>query len=194
MPESADNVWKEKWKQWSESRPISRCSWECIRFAKEYPELEERIFQALTNENRFLVANCLVVLEAMRSPKRNSLPPELFERHDRITLIHGSFAETATISQLARKIVEEFAATKGDFMFDGSPVGVFLETEYPNSPGPYRYEPYRSFAHYEVHNLLQKGEHPRCYYDYNQTRVNFTVRACPEYGVLELSDFDAKPP
>jgi hypothetical protein len=161
-----------------------------MKLVKEHPELEDRIFRALTNENRFLVARCLVALEQMKSSKLEHLPSEIFQRDDRIQLIYGSFGSPYTVGRLAREIVDKIAETKGEFMFDGAAVGIFVGAEHPKTPGLYRYEPYRSFAHYEVRTLLQKGEHPRCYYDCGRTRVKFTVRASPDYGVLELCEFE----
>ena len=78
-------------------------------------------------------------------------------------------------------------AKQTDFMFDGMPVGSFEQI--PQSPGRYRYEPYRSVGHYQMQTLLTSGGSPRCYYDANAERVTFSIRACPEYGVLELGDF-----
>ncbi len=40
-----------------------------------------------------------------------------------------------------------------------------------------------------MQTLLTSGGSPRCYYDANAERVTFSIRACPEYGVLELGDF-----
>jgi hypothetical protein len=190
MSEPIDKLWKEIWKRWSESSSIVEFPWEDIKLVKEYPKLEERIFKALTDENRFLVSRCLVVLEAIKSPRLHALPPQILERNDRIHLISGSFGSHYTVGQLARKIADRYAETKGEFRFDGGAVGVFLDTAPPKSQGLYRYEPYRSFSHYEVQTLLNKGEQPRCYYYNGLVRVNFTIRACPHYGVLDLSDFE----
>lgn len=192
MLESSDKLWEEVCKRWSKSNSIVEFPWEDTKLVKENPELEERIFNALKNENRFLVSHCLVILEAIKSPLLNALPDEIFQRDDRIYLISGSFGSHYTVGQLARNIAERYAKTKGEFMFDGGPVGIFLNPELPKTPGPYRYEPYRSFSHYEVQTLLKKGEQPRCYYNHGGIRVNFTIRACPDYGVFDLSDFETK--
>ena len=76
-----------------------------------------------------------------------------------------------------------------DFMFEGTEVGIFLEL--PRSPGRYRYEPYRGPGHYEMQRRLGSGESPRCYYDSGGVRVSFNVSRCPEYGVLELNNFES---
>jgi hypothetical protein len=76
-----------------------------------------------------------------------------------------------------------------DFMFEGMGVGVFQEL--PASPGLFRYEPYRGPGHYEMQERLKAGENPRCYYDSKGMRISFTVTRCPEYGVLELLDFES---
>ena len=77
-----------------------------------------------------------------------------------------------------------------DFMLEGSgAVGSFEAHEYPRADGRYRYMPYRSYSHYAMHELLKTGGMPRCYFDTEEVRVVFSVRDCPEYGVLELYDF-----
>lgn len=85
----------------------------------------------------------------------------------------------------------EASGNRNDFMFDGIPVGYFEQK--PCSPGLYRYEPYRSVGHYQMHTLLSSGGSPRCYYDTDEERISFAIRACPEYGVLELNDFLTTP-
>lgn len=79
-----------------------------MKVANEHPELEEKMFKALANNNRFLVARCLVALEAMKSPRLRALPAELLERNDRITVIQGSFALDYTVARLAREIAAKF--------------------------------------------------------------------------------------
>jgi len=76
-----------------------------------------------------------------------------------------------------------------DFLIEGMEVGI-LE-KYPHEPGRYRYEPYRGPGHYEMQRRLSSGEKPRCYYDCDGVRVSFIVSSCPEYGILELYDFDS---
>jgi hypothetical protein len=62
------------------------------------------MFKALESDNRFLVARCLVALEAMKSPKLAALPAGLLERNDLIKVIQGSFAFDYTLARLAREI------------------------------------------------------------------------------------------
>lgn len=81
-----------------------------------------------------------------------------------------------------------------DFFFEGIAVGYFEEVSPPRSPGSYRYMPYRGSGHYEMQTIRRAGGSPRCYYEADGFRVSFTVRDCPEYGVLELCDFDISPP
>lgn len=78
-----------------------------------------------------------------------------------------------------------------DFYFEDMAVGIFAEI--PRVSGRFRYEPYRGPGHYEMQTLLRSGGYPRCYYDSGDVRVIFTVRNCPEYGVLELGDFVTVP-
>jgi hypothetical protein len=77
------------------------------------------------------------------------------------------------------------------FMFDGMAVSIFEGADYPRASGRYRYEPYRGPGHYEMQVRLRSGESPRCCYDCDGVRVSFTVRNCPEYGVLELCNFES---
>ncbi|WP_161602237.1 hypothetical protein [Tautonia marina] len=44
-----------------------------------------------------------------------------------------------------------------------------------------------------MQSLLRVGGSPRCYYEAEGRRVFFTVGSCPEYGVLELRDFESTP-
>jgi len=115
MPEAIDKLWKEVWKRWSKSNSISRFPWADMKLVQQHPELEDRIFRALTNENRFLVSRCLVTLEAIESTKLNTLPPEILQREDRIQLIEGSFAYPYTVGRLAREIVSRFQKCKREF-------------------------------------------------------------------------------
>ena len=80
-----------------------------------------------------------------------------------------------------------------EFMFNGMQVGCFDAAALPSRPGRYRYMPYRSFGHYEMHKLLRAGGAPRCWYDIEEFRISFTVGAFPEYSLLDLHDFDRSP-
>ncbi|MEK0451599.1 MAG: hypothetical protein RL088_3867 [Verrucomicrobiota bacterium] len=80
-----------------------------------------------------------------------------------------------------------------EFFFDGTEVGYFRGGAFPKSAGHYQYEPYRGPGHYEMQERLNDGGNPRCYYETGGTRTTFVVRACPEYGVLELSEFESSP-
>ena len=84
-------------------------------------------------------------------------------------------------------------ASNLEFMFNGWVVGCFDAGELPSRPGRYRYEPYRSYGHYEMHKLLRARGAPRCCYDFEELRISFMVGTCTEYGVLELHDFDRSP-
>jgi hypothetical protein len=78
-------------------------------------------------------------------------------------------------------------------MLDGIPVGYFEESDFPRSPGCYRYTPFRGPGHYVMRKERSAGGRPRCYYDADDVRVSFVVCDCPEYGVLELCDFESLP-
>jgi hypothetical protein len=76
-----------------------------------------------------------------------------------------------------------------DFYFEGSQVGIF-EEEFPDHDGTYSYMPYRSSGHYNLQQALKKSPGQRCHYLKDGFIYNFTVLTCPEYGRLELIDFD----
>ena len=80
--------------------------------------------------------------------------------------------------------------SKLEFSYDGMPVGYFEEEHYPVAPGRYRYEPYRGSGHYEVQTALDAGTQPRCIFQVGGRTTSFAVVGCPEYGVLELAEFD----
>jgi hypothetical protein len=72
---------------------------------------------------------------------------------------------------------------------DFAVIGRF-EGELPSlgEPALYRYMPYRSGAHYAMQQRLRSGEHVPCKLDAGHGVVlRFTVRACPDYGVLEIA-------
>jgi hypothetical protein len=75
------------------------------------------------------------------------------------------------------------------FKFQGDAAGYFLDVEPPRQPGSYRYRAFRSAEHQAMHDHLQDGDPPRCYYEADGERVHFTVVSAPDYGVLELADF-----
>jgi hypothetical protein len=81
------------------------------------------------------------------------------------------------------------ARDEREFQFNGMPVGYF-ETDLPRASGRYRYVPYRGPGHYEMQIQLRARGAARCCYDAEDLPVWFTVSACPEYGVLELADFE----
>ena len=70
-------------------------------------------------------------------------------------------------------------------------IGLFLVADGPHTPGRYPYEPYRSAGHHKLQTLLRNGSSPHCYYESAEERVIFIVVSCPEYGVLELKDFES---
>jgi hypothetical protein len=76
------------------------------------------------------------------------------------------------------------------FMFEGMPVGIFMEAEWPREDGRYRYMPYRGLGHYRMQTRRREKGSARCYFDDGRERVCFTVADCPEYGVLVLVDFE----
>ena len=89
--------------------------------------------------------------------------------------------------------VEDMEDKELEFIFEGLPVGLFQGPQFPVNDGRYRYEPYRGPGHYGMQTELRKAGSARCSYDSGDARVFFIVRACPEYGVLQLADFQRVP-
>lgn len=79
-----------------------------------------------------------------------------------------------------------------EFFYQGMPVGCFEEEGFPIGPGRYRYMPYRGPGHHEMQAALRAGGRPRCAFSVSGRAVSFAVVDCPEYGVLELADFDGR--
>lgn len=76
------------------------------------------------------------------------------------------------------------------FVFKGLPVGAFEGSEYPKRKGLYRYLPFRGPGHLQMHlERLETGS-ARCSYKVGSKQVAFVVLDCPEYGLLELADFE----
>jgi hypothetical protein len=75
-----------------------------------------------------------------------------------------------------------------DFLLvDHGPAGILLDVPVPREPGRWKYMPYRSVWHYELGQRLRAGETPRCVFEADGARVEFTVASIPEYGVLEVT-------
>jgi hypothetical protein len=89
--------------------------------------------------------------------------------------------------------VEIMAASAPEFYFDGMAVGYFVGSDGPRTSGSHRYEPHRGPGHYEMQTLLRVGGLPRYSYVDEGKRVEFTVKGCPEYGILDLCDFECDP-
>lgn len=77
-----------------------------------------------------------------------------------------------------------------DFFFGSLAVGIFQTDLPPHHDGRYRYEPYRGSGHYHLQESLKRSPAQRCYYRKGELRHYFTVIDCPEYGSLDLAEFD----
>ena len=75
------------------------------------------------------------------------------------------------------------------FCYDGIPAGYFKGGRHPTAAGRYRYEPFRSWGHLNLHNALRAGARPRCSFRAGRRVVSFAVVDCPEPGVLDLAEF-----
>jgi hypothetical protein len=84
--------------------------------------------------------------------------------------------------------------TKGkiDFHLGSQVVGSFPDYPLPTIDGAYRYEPYRGPGHFNLHEQLEAGKTPRCFYDTATQRVWFCVIGSETPGVLELVGFEVK--
>jgi len=76
------------------------------------------------------------------------------------------------------------------FYLDNLPVGSFSDDCAPLTEGEYKYMPYRGPGHYNLALQLKASRVPRCHYNLDARRVEFTVLAHVEYGVLRLSGFE----
>jgi hypothetical protein len=78
-------------------------------------------------------------------------------------------------------------------MFKGMPVGYFEEPEYPRQSGCYRYVPYRGPGHYQMQSERRERGRARCYFNVGVQQISFAVLDCPDYGVLQLAEFEVAP-
>lgn len=81
-------------------------------------------------------------------------------------------------------------SSRFEFMFECMPVGFFEESDFPARDGTYRYMPYRGLGHYRMVISLKETGMARCSYHRGSEWIGFVVRSRPEYGVLELVDFE----
>lgn len=80
-----------------------------------------------------------------------------------------------------------------DFYFAGGGAGIFSDADGPRIPGRYSYMPYRSGSHSRMQTVVREGGQPRCSCSTEKDDVEFTVRACPENGVLEIVEIHRGP-
>jgi hypothetical protein len=76
------------------------------------------------------------------------------------------------------------------FRFGGNPVGL-LARDFFGKPGRCGYRPYRGPGHLAMQTALNSEGYARCSVKDGKNELFFTVGGCPEYGVLELRDFQA---
>ncbi len=73
-----------------------------------------------------------------------------------------------------------------EFLFEGMPVGLFKAGAVAVRDGSYAYVPFRGPGNYKMQLRLKESGSALCYYIAGKQRIFFTVRACPQYGVLQL--------
>ncbi len=71
--------------------------------------------------------------------------------------------------------------------------GTFTGEAYPQGPGIYAYEPIEGVGHEEMQSARRLGIETVCHFDRDGLRTTFTVRNCPRYGKIELTDFERGP-
>jgi hypothetical protein len=83
--------------------------------------------------------------------------------------------------------------SKLEFFCEGGVVGILGDTSGPREPGHYGYMPYRGPGHYHMATLLKGGGSVHCGCQTADETVEFTVKSCPQYGVLEISEIKRTP-
>src|SRR5215472_15292670 len=128
----------------------------------------------------------------LRTPHSRKFSCKIGKPQRPIYYAKGKSSQAGRYRFLAEYPLGSFApmSDSHDFYFQGTEVGFFRESEMPRASGRFRYEPYRGPVHYDMQTVRRTGGCPRCYYDAGDVRVTFTVRDSPEYGVLELCDFE----
>ena len=81
---------------------------------------------------------------------------------------------------------------KVDIYMGSQVVGAFPCSALPTIDGTYSYEAYRSPGHFNLHNELEAGKAPHCFYDTATRRVSFCVVGSPTPGVLALVGFEVE--
>lgn len=76
------------------------------------------------------------------------------------------------------------------FFFEGNPVGYFCEDRLPNTPGQYRYTPYRGVGHYNLGRALGSNGPQRCQFRIGGKSAEFVVQSIPAYGTLEITTIE----
>lgn len=74
------------------------------------------------------------------------------------------------------------------FEYKGNTVGAFEGEEYPEKPGQYRYESYRSVGHMLMCSCLEDGGQPRCNFTQGGVQTTFAVVARVAPDMIEIDD------
>jgi hypothetical protein len=92
-------------------KPVAR---HLVDLLKDRPDLEVDLIALLNHNNQLVVAYSLLTLDKMNSPALGKLPPELFQRGDKITQMMGSFADKLELKAFARHIQKKWLARNID--------------------------------------------------------------------------------
>ena len=78
------------------------------------------------------------------------------------------------------------------FFFHDLPTGILKRKPSPPTPGLWKYEPFRGPGHFRFSRTLSSGKPAECFY-VDTSRVDFTVNAVPDYGILEVAAVSTGP-
>ena len=71
--------------------------------------------------------------------------------------------------------------------------GLFHGEAYPQELATYAYTPIEGVGYEEMQSARRLGVETVCHFDTDGIRTTFTVRNCPRYGRIELTDFARGP-
>ena len=110
--DAAMQIWKTAEVVREVSGKIKAPSAEMIKeVAAEIGKYRERLVRCLHDDDQLLVAYALLVFKRAHDPILKELPPELLNRHNKITVRTGSFSQNMELGAFARMLKKE-AATK----------------------------------------------------------------------------------
>jgi len=111
--DAAVHIWKKAQVVREVSGKVEAPYAEMIKdIAAEIGKYRERLVRCLHDDNQLLVAYALLVFKRVHDPILKELPAELLNRHNKITVLTGSFSEVMELGAFARMLRKQ-AATRG---------------------------------------------------------------------------------